>query len=80
MAPELETSDFVTAVLGRIDQLEDRGVSPSELLHSMMFVVSVMCKSYDLDIDTALDLQRDMLRKVDVVLGGTLVVDGDAEA
>ena len=80
MAPDLETQDFVTVILGRIDALEEKGVEAHELLHAMMFVISIMCKNYSLDSETALDLQKTMFAKVNIALGGAVVVDGDAEA
>ena len=80
MAPEIETSDFVTVILARVDALEEKGVEPHELLHAMMFIISVMCKNYSLDSKTALELQETMFAKVNIALGGDFVVDGDAEA
>ena len=48
MAPEVMTSDFVTAVLTRLEELEDKGVDQFELLHAMMFVISILCENLSL--------------------------------
>ena len=80
MAPEIDTQDFVTVILSRVDALEQKGVEPHELLHAMMFIISIMCQNYDVDDDTALELQQTMFRKVNIALGGEFVVDKGAEA
>ena len=80
MAPDLETQAFVTDVLAKVEDLEKRGVEASELLHSVMFIISIMCQNYGVDDKTALDLQKTMFAKVNIALGGAVVVDGDAEA
>ena len=80
MAPDLETQDFVTVVLAKVEDLETRGVEPGELLHSVMFIISIMCQNYGVDDKTALELQKTMFAKVNIALGGAVVVDGGAAA
>lgn len=80
MAPEIMTSDFVTAVLTRIEELEEKGIDQYELLHSIMFIIAVMCQNYGLDEDLALELQDQMFRRCNIAMGGQVIVDGGAEA
>ena len=74
MAPEVMTSDFVTAVLSRLEDLEEKGVDQFELLHAMMFVVAVLCKNYGADEELAYELQQTMFTKVNVALGDAVVM------
>ncbi len=80
MAPEVMTSDFVTAVLTRLEDLEDKGVDQFELLHAMMFVISILCENYGVDQELAIELQNTMFTKCNIALGNQVIVDGGAEA
>lgn len=80
MAPEVITSDFVTAILTKIEELEEKGIDQFELLHAMMFVVAILCKNYGVDEELAMELQDTMFRKCNIALGGQVIVDGGAEA
>ena len=74
MAPEVITSDFVSAVLSKLEELEEKGIDQFELLHAMMFVVSILCNNYGVDEDLATELQHTMFTKVNVALGDAVVM------
>jgi len=80
MAPEIMTSDFVKSVLAEIERLETNGVSSTELVHAVMFVIAILCQNYEIPDEQALELQHSMLRKCNIIMGGSVVVDGGAEA